>query len=71
VRKLTRKQVLALSKAQKRRGRKLPKVGYCATLRGSPGQKHVEVCHYYERGAGTKYKHNYYVLGGNKRGRGY
>jgi hypothetical protein len=56
--KLTRKQVLALSRALKRRGRKLPKRGFCTILTVENGRGIVassvgvagEVCHDIENG---------------------
>lgn len=55
---LTRKQVLALSRALKRRGRKLPRVGMCAIFRDPAGQRTTEVCHSVIGG-----KHVYYKTG--------
>lgn len=60
MRSLSQKQVRALSRALKRRGRKLPKMGVCAIFRRpgafpTGGQKTVEVCHD---------KNGYYVVGG-------
>jgi hypothetical protein len=54
-RTLTRKQVIALSRALKRRGRKLPKKGMCAIFKRPGGSKTVEVCHD---------KNGYYVVSG-------
>ena len=55
---LTRKQVLALSRALKRKGRKLPKLGWCATHRTPSGK--FEICHDY---SASGRKHVYYVVG--------
>ena len=52
-RKLSRKQVGALSRALKRKGRKLPKVGYCSLVGGgafATEKISVEVCHGMEGG---------------------
>lgn len=56
---LTRKQVLALSRALKRKGRKLPPVGVCAIFRDPGGVRTTEVCHAIIGG-----KHVYYKVGG-------
>lgn len=59
--KLTRKQVLALSRALKRKGRKLPRVGHCVVFaRGKRGGHGGEVCHSVEGG-----KHVYRHSGGS------
>lgn len=59
---LTRKQVLALSRALKRKGRKLPKLGWCTTHRTPSGK--IEICHDY---SATSKKHVYYMVGGGTR----
>lgn len=56
---LTRKQVLALSRALKRKGRKLPRVGMCAVFRDPGGVRTTEVCHSVIGG-----KHVYHKTGG-------
>lgn len=57
--KLTRKQVLALSRALKRHGRKLPKLSVCARVGKVTGHRLAsEVCHY---------KDGYYLVGSTDR----